>query len=144
MATPPSQGQAFGVIRHQEVELGECCEGLGKGADPAPESSSPGCRRGWRYLSQRQNLTSVAAQPVEDHRHRVAGVIGKTTCRRFCNVRRAAKALFKRDPGNATVNLTSGLRVPLRPEPPPPAARARPCAPAMPATPRGRSGGSAP
>ena len=45
MATPPSQRQAFGVIRHQQVELElECCGGSVRGADPAPESSSPGRR----------------------------------------------------------------------------------------------------
>ena len=73
----------FGVVRHQQFgHAAERCKGSGMGADPVGQRLGParlgigevgGAHDGDKNLRR----TDLAGEPINDHRHRVAGVIDK-------------------------------------------------------------------
>ncbi len=73
----------FGVVRHQQVRhAADRLEGAGMGADPVAKRLGParlgiGEVRGAQHGDKDLRRPSLAAQPVDDHRHRVAGIIDK-------------------------------------------------------------------
>ena len=84
MTRPPlSRGQALGVVRHEQFRhAAERRESAGMSADPVGQRLGParlsigevgGAQDGHENLRR----TDLAGEPVDDHRHRVAGVIDK-------------------------------------------------------------------
>ncbi len=73
----------FGVVRHQQVgHPADCREGSGVGADPVAECLGParlgiGEVRGAHDGDKNLRRSRLAGQPIDDHRHRIAGVIDK-------------------------------------------------------------------
>ena len=73
----------LGVVRHQQFgHAAERCEGSGMGADPVGQCLGParlgiGEVGGAHDGDENLRRTDLAGQPVDDHRHRVAGVIDK-------------------------------------------------------------------
>jgi hypothetical protein len=73
----------LGVVRHQQVRHpADRREGAGVRADPVCERLGPACLgigevRGAQHGDKNLRRTGLAGQPVDDHRHRVAGVIDK-------------------------------------------------------------------
>ena len=73
----------FGVVRHQQFgHAAERCEGSGMGADPVgqrlgPARLSVGEVGGAQDRDENLCRTDLAGEPINDHRHRVAGVIDK-------------------------------------------------------------------
>ena len=73
----------FGVVRHQQVRhAADRLEGSGVGADPVGQRLGParlgiGEVGGAHDGDENLRRSDLAGQPVDDHRHRVAGVIDK-------------------------------------------------------------------
>ena len=71
----------LGVVRHQQLRhAADRLEGAGMGADPVAEPLRPGRLgvgevRGAQDRDEDLRRPGLAGQPVDDHRHRVAGII---------------------------------------------------------------------
>ena len=73
----------FGVVRHQQLgHAAECGKSAGMGADPVGQRLGParlgiGEIGGAHDGDENLRRTDLTGEPVNDHRHRVAGVIDK-------------------------------------------------------------------
>ena len=73
----------FSIVRYQKTRnTADRREGAGVGADPIRERLCPACLgigqvRGAQYRDENLRRPGLAGQPVNNHRHRVAGIVDK-------------------------------------------------------------------